>query len=126
MIAPRAVGRVFALGAALFLLVATAWACLIAGAVVLLAPWLGVGFALLTVAGVLLVLILLILVVAGGTRPRASPAERAIPAALAQGARSALSRPWAVRGVLVMVALLFGLAAVLMPGSNQRDDKNDG
>lgn len=122
---PREVGRILVVALLLFLMATTAWVCLTLGLVLLLAQLMGTGLALLAVGAALVLLATLVGFAARAARPDRRPtpglAQRVLPKVLAQGAIEALGRPVMLRAILLLVGLMFGLAAALVPGARSRD-----
>lgn len=124
---PREVGRILVVALLLFLMATTAWVCLTLRLVLLLAQVMGRGLALLAVGAALVLLATLVRVAARAARPDRRPttglAQRVLPGVLAQGAvvALALGRPVMLRAILLLVGLMFGLAAALVPGARSRD-----
>ena len=126
MQALRDAGRAAALAAVVLVLAGTAWVCLIAGAVFLLARPFGPGLALLIVAGALLALVLLIALIAKATQPAPRPKSSLPPglvAALLPQVMAGLARPAVMRAGLLVLGLLMAAAAVLVPGKGGDDGK---
>lgn len=137
----RKAGQVFALAMVILLLISTAWVCLMGAAVVLLGQWLGTGLALLVVGGALSFMVGFILLGVSALRRRDPPppslAQRALPSAIAQsaarviaqsaasvGAQSAASigaHPLILRAALLVIGVLFALAAARMPSPKPPD-----
>ncbi|CAM8633247.1 hypothetical protein MCEREM30_01580 [Paracoccaceae bacterium] len=121
----RKAGQVFALAMVMLLLISTAWVCLMGAAVVLLGQWLGTGLALLVVGGALSFMVGFILLVVSALRRRDPPppslAQRVLPSAIAQSAASVVAHPLILRAALLVIGVLFALAAALLPSPKPPD-----
>ena len=122
MQARRAAGRAVAVALFMLLLLLTAWVCVLAGVVVFLARPLGPVGALLSVGGGAVFLAFFVLLVFSLTRNdqrRTGYTEHKLPAALARAVMAVLCRPAALRVSLGTIALLLGIAALLLPGGKR-------
>jgi hypothetical protein len=109
----------------MLLLISTAWVCLIGAAVVLMGQWLGTGLALLAVGGALSFMVGFILLMVNALRRRdtqpPSLAQRVLPGVIAQSAASVAAHPLLLRAALLVIGVLFALAAALMPSPTPPD-----
>lgn len=129
----RKAGQVFALAMVMLLLISTAWVCLMGAAVVLLGQWLGMGLALLVVGGALSFMVGFILLGVSALRRREPPppslAQRVLPSAIAQSAARVIAQsaasigahPLILRAALLVIGVLFALAAARMPSPRPPD-----